>query len=63
MPVFGTAPAHAERPAKRHEFRIALDIGDKLEHMRRAVLDMAAGLILRHEAFPGRYLVCSFARD
>jgi len=38
----------SQRLAHRHELRIALDIGDEIEHLRRAVLDPALAGELRH---------------
>ena len=42
------AAANAQRAAERHEFRIALDVGDKVEHVRRAVPNASRGREFGH---------------
>ena len=34
--------------AQRHEFRIALDVGDQIEHLRRGVMNPALAGKFRH---------------
>src|SRR4051812_24933615 len=46
------APAHLQGAAERHEFRIALDIGDELKHLGGGVPDPARGGELRHHRAP-----------
>ena len=43
------APDHPHRPAQRHEFGIALDVGHEVEHVGGGMLDAALGGELRHQ--------------
>src|SRR5215471_6991117 len=43
------ASSHAYGAAQRHEFRITLDVGHKVEHVDGRVLDAAACRKVRHQ--------------
>jgi hypothetical protein len=47
-PTLLSALAHHQRFAQRHEFRIALYVGDEVEHVGRGVLHSPVGGELRH---------------
>src|ERR1700746_1110879 len=45
---FRRALAHVKRPTQGNEFRITFNVGNKLEHVGRGMLDMPLGRELRH---------------
>src|SRR5436305_2529198 len=46
----GCAPADLHRLTERHEFRVALHVGDEIEHVARAMANAPGGAELRHQA-------------
>ena len=45
---FGRALTYFQSTAQRHEFRVALDVSDKIEHLRRTVVNPALAREFRH---------------
>src|ERR1043165_4487359 len=45
----GRPPTHPHRLAERHELRIALHVGDQIEHVARRMADAPPGAELRHQ--------------